>query len=102
MKGEMGRNAGARGPASPSATVQHNAPRGPLKTHSGRLSRKATSAMPNPTPHFPTPLAPARARVSALTSKGRLTAAIIRLEHLLDSLTEAEQTSLADELAPIV
>jgi hypothetical protein len=32
----------------------------------------------------------------------RTTALLIRLDHLVDQLTEAEQASLADELASIV
>jgi hypothetical protein len=58
--------------------------------------------MPNPTSHSPTVPAPARARVSGLTAKGQLAAQLVRLERLVDGLTDTEQASLADELAPIV
>ena len=58
--------------------------------------------MPNPTLHSPITLTPARSRISSLTPKGQLTAQLIRLEHLVDSLTESERQDLAAELAPIV
>jgi hypothetical protein len=79
--------------------VQHNAPSGSSHALGARV--EGTLHGHSDYQSFSHSPAPARGRVSGLTPKGQLTAALIRLEHLVDRLTESERQDLAAELIPI-